>query len=74
MHQRLSQAYFDLSAAHREMKLDITVARFRARDIKDLRSLMQGVIRGLLAMKIANELFEDSSTAAQGRVEAPCLS
>lgn len=59
MHQRLSQAYFDLSAAHREMKLDITVARFRARDIKDLRSLMQGVIRGLLAMKIANELFED---------------
>ena len=59
MRQRLSQAFFDLSSAHRDMKLDITIARFRARDIKDLRNHMQGVIRGLLSMKIDNELFED---------------
>lgn len=59
MRQRLSQAFFDLSAAHRDMKLDITVARFRARDVKGLRSHTQAVIRGLLSMKIDNELFED---------------
>lgn len=59
MRQRLSQAFFDLSAAHRDMKLDITVARFRARDIKGLRGHTQAVIRGLLSMKIDNDLFED---------------
>ena len=59
MRLRLSHAFFDLSAAHRDMKLDITVARFCARDIKDLKTHMQGVIRGLLSMKIDNELFED---------------
>lgn len=59
MRQRLSQAFFDLSAAHRDMKLDITIARFRTRDIKGLRTHMQAVIRGLLSMKIDNELFED---------------
>lgn len=59
MRQRLSQAFFDLSVAHREMKLDITIARFRARDIKELRGHVQGVIRGLLSMKIDNEIFED---------------
>lgn len=59
MRQRLAQTFFDLSAAHRDMKLDVTIARFRARDTKTLRNHMQAVIRGLLSLKIDNELFED---------------
>jgi hypothetical protein len=59
MRQQLAQAYFDLSTAHRDMKLDLTVARFRAHDTKELRDLMQGVIRALLSMKTDNELFEE---------------
>ncbi|SPO05040.1 related to BRE4 Protein involved in endocytosis [Cephalotrichum gorgonifer] len=59
MRQQLAQTFFDLSTACRDMRLDITVSRFRTDDVAELRNLMQGVVRGLLSMKLDNELFEN---------------
>ncbi|CAG9943888.1 unnamed protein product [Clonostachys rosea f. rosea IK726] len=59
--RRLAQSYVDLSQAHRDLRLDLTITRFRPDDVEDLRNLMQGVIRALLSMDTETYLVHDTS-------------
>ncbi|RFU35333.1 hypothetical protein B7463_g964, partial [Scytalidium lignicola] len=58
MHRRLAQTFVDLSQAYRDLVLDISVTRFRPKDVLALRNLMQGVVRSLLSLKMETELFD----------------
>jgi hypothetical protein len=58
MHRRLAWNFVNLSQAHRDLVLDLSVTRFSPADVKALRNLMQGVIRSLIAMKTETKLFE----------------
>ena len=49
----------DMTLAYRDMRIDITITRFRPTDVRDLRNLVQGVVRALLSMETETILFED---------------
>lgn len=51
----------DMSLAYRDMRIDITITRFRPNDVRELRNSVQGVVRALLSMNTDTELFEDWS-------------
>lgn len=55
----LSQAYIDISTAYRDMRIDITVTRFRPDDVRDLRNLMLTIVRALLSLNTETHLFND---------------
>lgn len=59
LHRRLALTFVNLSQAHRDLVLDITITRFKPTDIASLRNLMQGVIRSLLSLKMETRLFDD---------------
>lgn len=52
----------DMSLAYRDMRIDITITRFRPGDVRDLRNLVQGVVRALLSMETETTLFQDWET------------
>ncbi|EHK18218.1 uncharacterized protein TRIVIDRAFT_44709 [Trichoderma virens Gv29-8] len=56
----LVRAFVDLSAANREMHTSLTITRFKPNDVKDLRNIMQAVIRALLAMETESALFSET--------------
>ncbi|KAL7928518.1 hypothetical protein V8C35DRAFT_317942 [Trichoderma chlorosporum] len=56
----LVRAFVDLSAANREMQSSLTITRFKPNDVRDLRNIMQAVIRALLAMETESALFSES--------------
>ncbi|KAJ6437779.1 Brefeldin A-sensitivity protein 4 [Purpureocillium lavendulum] len=60
LRRRLAKTFVDLSTAARDLKLDISITRFRPDDIGDLRNLMQAVIRALLSLETETYLFVDS--------------
>lgn len=47
----------DLSTAYRDMRIDITITRFRPDDFGELRNLMQAVIRSLLTIDTETRMF-----------------
>lgn len=49
----------DMSLAYRDMRIDITITRFRPMDLRELRNAVQGVVRALLSMDTDTDLFED---------------
>ncbi|KAL6404793.1 hypothetical protein AUP68_11624 [Ilyonectria robusta] len=59
LRRRLAKTFMDMSLAYRDMRIDITVTRFRPADVRDLRNLVQGVVRALLSMDTETLLFED---------------
>ncbi|KAL7946093.1 hypothetical protein V8C42DRAFT_322450 [Trichoderma barbatum] len=56
----LVRAFVDLSAANRETRTSLTITRFKPNDVRDLRNIMQAVIRALLAMETESALFTES--------------
>lgn len=62
-HRELAYTFVNLSQAHRDLVLDITITRFRPSDVAVLRNLMQAVIRSLLSLRMANHLFDDFDEA-----------
>ncbi|KAH0526590.1 hypothetical protein TsFJ059_009891 [Trichoderma semiorbis] len=56
----LVRAFVDLSAANREMRSSLTITRFKPDDVRDLRNIMQAVIRALLAMETESALFSET--------------
>ncbi|OAQ82216.1 Brefeldin A-sensitivity protein 4 [Purpureocillium lilacinum] len=60
LRRRLAKIFVDLSTAARDLKLDISITRFRPDDVSDLRNLMQAVIRALLSLETETFLFVDS--------------
>ncbi|KAM0426760.1 hypothetical protein ACHAPT_008076 [Fusarium lateritium] len=59
LRRRLAKTFMDMSLAYRDMRIDITITRFRPVDVRELRNLVQGVVRALLSMDTETDLFED---------------
>ncbi|CAM1506421.1 Fc.00g060620.m01.CDS01 [Cosmosporella sp. VM-42] len=59
LRRRLGKTFLDMSLAYRDMRIDITITRFRPTDVRDLRNLVQGVVRALLSMETETVLFDD---------------
>ncbi|KAL6873005.1 hypothetical protein J3F83DRAFT_713461 [Trichoderma novae-zelandiae] len=55
----LVRSFVDLSTAHRDMRTSLTITRFKPDDVRDLRNLMQAVIRCMLAMETESALFSE---------------
>ncbi|KAH7323695.1 hypothetical protein BKA65DRAFT_73210 [Rhexocercosporidium sp. MPI-PUGE-AT-0058] len=66
LHRQLAWTFVNLSQAHRDLVLDISITRFRPSDVASLRNLMQGVIRSLLSLKMETQLFEDFESPPTG--------
>ncbi|RSL69146.1 hypothetical protein CEP54_002385 [Fusarium duplospermum] len=62
LRRRLAKTFMDMSLAYRDMRIDITITRFRPVDVRELRNLVQGVVRALLSMDTDTDLFEDWTT------------
>ncbi|KAF4978775.1 hypothetical protein FZEAL_4889 [Fusarium zealandicum] len=60
--RRLAKAFMDMSLTYRDMRIDITITRFRPTDVRELRNLVQGVVRALLSMETDTDLFADWNT------------
>lgn len=58
-HRQLAWTFVNLSQAHRDLVLDLSITRFRPADVMVLRNLMQAVIRALLSLKMDSELFDE---------------
>ncbi|KAH0491183.1 hypothetical protein TgHK011_002625 [Trichoderma gracile] len=56
----LVRSFVDLSAAHRDMRTSLTITRFKPDDVRELRNLMQAVIRCMLAMETESALVSES--------------
>ncbi|KAH7238918.1 hypothetical protein BKA59DRAFT_402587 [Fusarium tricinctum] len=59
LRRRLAKTFMDMSLAYRDMRIDITITRFRPMDLRELRNAVQGVVRALLSMDTDTDLFED---------------
>ena len=69
LHRNLAWTFVSLSQAHRDLVLDISITRFKPKDVESLRNLMQAVIRSFLSMKMETHLFdrfEQSQISKQG--------
>jgi hypothetical protein len=63
--RQLALTFVNLSQAHRDLTLDISVTRFPPSDVIALRNLMQGVIRSLLSLKMQTALFDSKQEPAE---------
>ena len=59
LHQELAGTFVNVSQAHRDLVLDLSITRFKPSDVTALRNLMQAVIRAFLSLKVDTELFEE---------------
>ncbi|KAK7418561.1 Zinc finger protein containing five transmembrane domains [Neonectria punicea] len=59
LRRRLTKTFMDMATAYRDMRIDITITRFRPTDVRELRNLVQGVVRALLSMNTETLLFDD---------------
>lgn len=59
LRRRLAKTFMDMSLAYRDMRIDITITRYHPSDVRELRNLVQGVVRTLLSMETETVLFED---------------
>ncbi|CAG7564857.1 unnamed protein product [Fusarium equiseti] len=57
--RRLAKAFMDISLAYRDMRIDLTITRFRPMDVRELRNAVQGVVRALFSVKTDTDLFEE---------------
>ncbi|KAI1881073.1 hypothetical protein JX265_001313 [Neoarthrinium moseri] len=56
--RRLALTFVNLSQAYRDLVLDFSITLFSPADVKELRNLMQAVVRGLLSLKSDARLFD----------------
>lgn len=59
IHRLLAMAFVNLSQAQRDFSIDFSLSRFDPDDVRDLRNLMQAVIRSLLSLKMEAHVFND---------------
>ncbi|KAI9839980.1 MAG: hypothetical protein M1819_000172 [Sarea resinae] len=59
----LSWDFVALSQAVRDFTIDVTVSRLRPDDIRELRNLIQGVIRAVLSLRASTTLFDKDTSA-----------
>lgn len=56
--RELAWNFVNLSEAVRDFTVDISVSRFHPDDVRSLRNLLQGVLRGVMAIRPHTDLFE----------------
>ncbi|PHH58432.1 hypothetical protein CDD82_3038 [Ophiocordyceps australis] len=57
LRQRLMQVFVDVSQACRDMTIDVSITRLKPNHVRQLRNLMQTVIRSLLSLKAETHLL-----------------
>lgn len=57
MSRELAWNYVNLSQAVRDFTIELTISRFHPNDIRSLRNLLQGVLRGIKAIKPSTALL-----------------
>lgn len=62
----LAWNFVNLSQAYRDFTIDISVSRFLPEDIRAVRNQIQGVIRGVLAVKPDTALFGNKDASRAG--------
>ncbi|KAI0477396.1 hypothetical protein GGR56DRAFT_665417 [Xylariaceae sp. FL0804] len=65
--RKLTQAFVGMSQAYRDLVIDFSITLFDPKDVKVLRNLIQGVIRGLLSMKSETRLFDSPQNGTTGQ-------
>ncbi|PTB66936.1 hypothetical protein BBK36DRAFT_1168450 [Trichoderma citrinoviride] len=60
LRRNLVRSFVDLSTAHRDMRTSLTITRFKPDDVRELRNLMQAVIRCMLAMETESALVSEA--------------
>lgn len=50
LRRQLSKAFVSLSAMYRDLVMDLSISRFRPDDVRELRNVMQAVIRSMLSL------------------------
>ena len=58
LRRKLAWSFVDISQAVRDFTIDLSVSRFDPNDIRSVRNLIQGVIRGVLAIKPNTSLMD----------------
>ncbi|CAJ2504806.1 Uu.00g122000.m01.CDS01 [Anthostomella pinea] len=59
----LTQAFVGMSQAYRDFVIDFSITLFDPKDVKELRNLIQAVIRALLSLKTETKLFDPVASA-----------
>ena len=67
LRQELASTFVGLSQATRDFTIEITMSRYYPEDIRKLRNLMQGVVRGILAIRSDSDLLEPLSESSSER-------
>lgn len=62
----LAWNFVNLSQANRDFSLDISISRYLPEDIRSVRNQIQGVIRGVLAVKPDTALFGNKNASGVG--------
>lgn len=65
--RRLAQTFVNISQMYRDLAIDFTMTLFDPKDVHVLRNLLQGVVRGLLALRPKPEVF-NLHDMADGRI------
>ena len=72
--RELAWSFVNLSQAVRDFTIELSVSHFRPDDVRSLRNLLQGVLRGVMAIKPQTTLFEEiacpSDLGSKGHVMA----
>lgn len=58
LRRNLAWNFVNLSQAVRDFTIDISISRFQPDDVRSLRNLLQGVLRGVMAIRPHTNLFE----------------
>ncbi|KAL2755935.1 hypothetical protein ACRALDRAFT_2105296 [Sodiomyces alcalophilus JCM 7366] len=62
----LARSFVNVGVAYRDFAIDISISRFRPSDVRNLRNLMQAVIRSLLLLKSDTRLFDNWDPSSSG--------
>lgn len=72
--RELARSFVNLSQAVRDFTIEMSVSRFHPDDVRSLRNLLQGVTRGVMAIRPHTNLFEiiasPSEVGSKGHVVA----
>ncbi|KAM0286742.1 hypothetical protein ACHAQH_000762 [Verticillium albo-atrum] len=58
LRRSLARVFVAVGVAYRDLRLDVSFTRFNPVEVRELRNLVQGVIRSLLLLKTETRLFE----------------
>ncbi|MCJ1264972.1 hypothetical protein MMC22_004847 [Lobaria immixta] len=61
LRRELARSFVNLSLAVRDFTIEISVSSFHPDDVRSLRNLLQGVLRGVLAIRPHTNLFETNA-------------